>query len=115
MSWMTAMDSASVLRVGESSDGRATALQSQNHNFMLRVQAAIGPKQLDGHGHTGRVLVAFSISESGQLVGVRVSQSSGFNKLDAMAIQIVAKANVPVPPSGLGVGQRTYISAFTFV
>jgi TonB family protein len=108
------MDIASVPRPGESTDGRVTALQSHNHNFMLRVQAAIGPKHLDGHGLKGRVLVAFSISENGQLIGVRLAQSSGINRLDGMAMQIVGKANFPVPPTGLGVVHRTYISAFSF-
>lgn len=108
------MDKAAVPPIGEITDGPANALQSNNHNFMLRVQAAIGPKHLDGQGLKGRVLVAFSISETGQLMGVRLAQSSGFDRLDVMALQVVGKANFPVPPTGLGVVHRTYISAFSF-
>ena len=110
----TTMDNAALARVGEITEGRASALQAHNHNFLLRVQASIGPKHLDGQGLKGRVLVAFSISETGQLMGVRLAQSSGFGRLDVMAMQIVGKASFPVPPAGLGVVHRTYISAFSF-
>ncbi len=108
------MDNAAIPHIGDVTEGRANSLQSNNHNFMLRVQAAIGPKHLDGQGLKGRVLVAFSISEKGQLTGVRVAQSSGFDKLDVLALQIVGRASFPVPPAGLGVVHRTYISAFNF-
>ncbi len=100
--------------VADGTDYSSTASKSQTHNFMLRVQAAIGPKHLDGQGLQGRVLVAFSISENGQLTGVRLAQSSGFDKLDARAMQIVGAANLPVPPAGLSIMRRTYISAFSF-
>jgi TonB family protein len=106
------MDNA-VSPIGDVADGRAIA-SSHNHNFMLRVQAAIGPKHLDGQGLKGRVLVAFSISDKGQLMGVRLAQSSGFDRLDFMALQIVGKASFPAPPTGLGIVHRTYISAFSF-
>ena len=108
------MDIAAIPSAGERIDDRATALQSTKHNFMLRVQSAIGPKHLDGQGLKGRVLVAFSISDTGQLLGVRLAQSSGFDRLDHMALQVVARANFPAPPTGLGVAHRTYISAFSF-
>jgi TonB family protein len=111
---MTAMDNAAVPPIGEVTEGRANSLQSHNHNFMLRVQAAIGPKHLDGQGLKGRVLVAFSISENGQLMGVRLAQSSGFDRLDVMALKIVGNASFPAPPAGLGIVHRTYISAFNF-
>jgi TonB family protein len=107
------MDFAPVSPSG-TSDCQVNSVQSQNHNFMLRVQAAIGPKHLDGQGDTGRVMVAFSISGTGQLVGVRVAQSSGISKLDTMAMQVVGKANFPIPPTGLGVVHRTFVSAFSF-
>lgn len=108
------MDNATVPQIGDVTDRRTNSLQSNNHNFMLRVQAAIGPKHLDGQGLKGRVLVAFSISEKGQLMGVRLAQSSGIDRLDGMALQIVGRANFPVPPAGLGIVHRTYISAFNF-
>ena len=108
------MDNAAVPHIGDVTEGRANSLQSHSHNFMLRVQAAIGPKHLDGQGLKGRVLVAFSISDKGQLMGVRLAQSSGFDRLDVMALQIVGRASFPVPPICLGVVHRTYISAFSF-
>lgn len=107
------MDFAPVSLSG-TSESHVKAALSQNHNFMLRVQAAIGPKFLDGQGQEGRVMVAFSISGTGQLLGVRLAQSSGIDKLDALAMQIVGKANFPAPPTGMGVVHRTFVSAFNF-
>jgi TonB family protein len=63
---------------------------------------------------TGRVLVAFSISNEGALMGVRLAQSSGHNQLDQHAVQIVSKTAFPVPPPGMNIISRTYVSAFTF-
>jgi TonB family protein len=103
-----------VTPVGDATEGRTNALQTSNHNFMLRIQAAIGPKHLDGGGLQGRVLVAFSVSDQGQLTGMRLAQSSGIDRLDQMAMQIVGKAAFPTPPIGMPVTRRTYISAFTF-
>ena len=108
------MGFAAVPPIGECNDCSGNAAQSQSHNYTLRVLAAIGPKHLDGQGLQGRVLVAFSISETGQLQGVRLAQSSGFDELDHRALQIVGAANIPVPPSGLSVMRRSYISAFSF-
>ena len=81
---------------------------------MLRVQAAVGPKVLSGNGVTGRVLVAFSIGTDGSLLGVRLAQSRGNDRLDAQAIQVVANVTFPAPPCGMNVISRSYISAFTF-
>ena len=108
------MENTAFPPIGEITERRVAALQSSQHSFMLRVQAAIGPKHLDGEGLKGRVLVAFSISEKGQLLGVRLAQSSGINRLDVLAMQIVGKASFPVPPAGLSVVRRTYVSAFSF-
>jgi outer membrane biosynthesis protein TonB len=48
------------------------------------------------------------------LMGVRLAQSSGFDRLDVMALKIVGNASFPAPPAGLGIVHRTYISAFNF-
>jgi TonB family protein len=96
--------------LGSSTDCQATNL----HNFGLSVQAAIGPKVLDGRGLQGRVLIAFSIGSDGSLVGSRIAQSSGHSELDSEALRIVGRAALPTPPSNLAQGQRSYVSAFTF-
>jgi TonB family protein len=84
------------------------------HNYGLSVQTALGPKVLDGGGLTGRVLVAFSLGSNGTLLAARIAQSSGFQRLDSQAMQIIGRAAFPSPPSNIGAAQRTYISAFTF-
>jgi TonB family protein len=84
------------------------------HNYGLSVQTAIGPKVLDGAGQAGRVLVAFSLGTNGALLGARVAQSSGHQRLDSQALQIVGMAAFPTPPSHFCASRRTYLSAFTF-
>ena len=85
------------------------------HSFGLTVQAALGPKVLDGRGLQGRVLVVYSLSSDGTLLGARVSKSSGHSELDGQALKIVHAASFPTPPSSLSAVSRRYASAFTFV
>jgi TonB family protein len=82
--------------------------------FALRVQAAIGPKVLDGYGETGTVMVSFSLSREGSLAGARVTQSSGHAHLDARALEIVSAAAFPPPPRELTPYQMNYVSMFRF-
>jgi TonB family protein len=82
--------------------------------YGISVQAAIGPKVLDGGGLEGRVVVAFTVSMTGSVLVAHVAQSSGHNRLDAKAVQIVGQATLPTPPCQCTSGQRSYISAFTF-
>jgi TonB family protein len=83
-------------------------------SYGLSVQAAMGPKVLDGGGLQGRVLVSFSLAVDGSLLGIRVAQSSGHQRLDSQAVQIVGRTAFPLPPSHFSASQRTYLSAFTF-
>jgi TonB family protein len=92
------------------SDAQLANLQS----YGLSVQAAIGPKLLDGGGLEGRVLIAFSLGADGSLLGVRIAQSSGHQRLDSQAVQLIGRASFPLPPSQMSAAQRTYLSAFTF-
>jgi TonB family protein len=108
------MDISTIQPIGGNLAERAKSAQLDSHNFMLRVQSAIGPKSLPGDGLSGRVLVAFSISNEGALMGVRLAKSSGHDRLDRQAMQIVSKAAFPTPPAGMSLIGRTYVSAFTF-
>lgn len=90
------------------------SLLSGSRNFGLRVQAAIGPKILDGYGDTGTVMVSFSLSREGSLAGARVTQSSGHAHLDARALAIVSAAAFPPPPRELTPYQMNYMSMFRF-
>jgi TonB family protein len=85
-----------------------------SHGFALRVQAAIGPKVLDGHGVSGTVMVSFSLSREGQLAQARITQSSGNAPLDARALAIVSAAAFPAPPRELSTGRMNYVSMFRF-
>lgn len=107
-------DITAIPPVGRAGEGSTNAFQANSHNFMLRVQGAIGPKTLTGYGTEGRVLVAFSIGNDGALTTAHIARSSGVNDLDRAALQIVGRAVFPVPPPGMSVIQRTYVSAFTF-
>lgn len=106
-------DIAAVNSVNCVSD-HAHALMHGSHGFALRVQAAIGPKVLDGHGVTGTVLVSFSLSREGGLAGARVTQSSGHAQLDARALELVSAAAFPTPPRELAAARTNYVSMFRF-
>jgi TonB family protein len=93
---------------------QAQALLSGPRGFALHVQAAIGPKVLDGHGDTGTVMVSFSLSREGGLAGARITQSSGHAHLDARALEIVSAAAFPTPPRELPSYQMNYVSMFRF-
>lgn len=97
---------------GSSQAAAAHALDIQA--YALRVQTALGPKYLNGNGLQGRVTVAFSVSDDGALTGARVAQSSGQQRLDAQALEIVGRAVLPAPPVGMGTMHRSYVSVFTF-
>jgi TonB family protein len=90
------------------------ALLSGSRNFGLRVQAAIGPKILDGNGATGTVMVSFSLSREGSLAGARVTQSSGHARLDARALEIISAVAFPTPQGELTPYQMNYVSMFRF-
>lgn len=83
-------------------------------SFGLSVQAAIGPKILDGKGLQGRVLLSFSLGPDGALLVARVTQSSGHHELDNQALKILGNAFFPAPPASLSPLHRTFLSAFTF-
>jgi TonB family protein len=105
-----------VLGVQATLEGSSTkrTLQADFHSFTMQVQTAVGPKHLDGRGLQGRVVVTYSISEDGTLAGARVAQSSGEQRLDIEALQIVRGAAFPSPPSGMSIAHRNFVSAFTF-
>jgi TonB family protein len=97
---------------GSSQAANARSLDIQA--YALRVQTALGPKHLNGYGMQGRVTVAFSVSNDGALTGARVAQSSGQQRLDAQALEIVGRAALPAPPTGMSMMHRSYVSVFTF-
>lgn len=62
----------------------------------------------------GRVLVTFQIGVNGELMYVRVLQSSGNTAMDDAAVKAIRKARFKRPPPGLTSDQRTYIIDYIF-
>lgn len=108
------MEISGIPPIGDATYAPSNTAQASSHNFSLRVQGAIGPKSLSGYGMEGRVLVAFSLGNDGSLTALRIARSSGYDQLDRAAIQIVSKTAFPMPPSGLSVVRRNFVSAFSF-
>lgn len=98
----------------ESLQAKTEYVLSEAHNFGLTVQRALGPKNLDGRGLEGRVLLVFSLAADGALMNARIAQSSGHRQLDSQVLEIVGRAAFPTPPVDLSVVHRTFVSAFTF-
>lgn len=62
----------------------------------------------DAQGASGTSLVAFSVSRSGGIRGVRLARSSGSAALDRAAVETVRRANpVPAAPAGINGGAFT--------
>ena len=62
----------------------------------------------------GNVLVAFQVSETGQLVYVHLVHSSGNDALDKAAIDAIRRARFQRPPPGLTPDERTYMIDYVF-
>jgi len=108
------MEVVSIPPVGDGSGGGAQSHQAAGHSFSLSVQQAIGPKDLTGYGAKGQVIVSFSLGNDGALAGLRIARSSGNQRLDLAAMQIMSGVTFPVPPPGMNILKRNYISAFSF-
>lgn len=67
------------------------------------VQAALSRRASRARGMgsmRGKVVIAFTVSNSGAIVSVRVTGSSGNAKLDQAVVGMVRSARVPPPPDG---------------
>ncbi|HET6322093.1 MAG TPA: TonB family protein [Hyphomicrobium sp.] len=62
----------------------------------------------------GRVLVSFQITQQGDLLYVRVLQSSGNRAMDDAAVNAIHRAKFVKPPPGLSPEARTYIIDYIF-
>lgn len=62
----------------------------------------------------GRVLVSFQITQQGDLLYVRVLQSSGNKAMDEAAVNAIHRAKFVKPPDGLPPEARTYIIDYIF-
>ncbi|MFZ1107169.1 MAG: TonB family protein [Rhodomicrobium sp.] len=89
------------LRPGATHSGKSDA-------FERDVVWALSATKPMGNGKWGSAVVTFVVTESGRVEGLRLIKSSGDNWLDTGAMMSVRQAKLPVPPSGLTSGDRTF-------
>ncbi len=90
-----------LLRPGASHSGKSD-------EFERAVIWALGATKPMGNGKWGSTIVTFIVSAVGKVEGLRRLKSSGDNWLDQGALMAVRQARMPVPPSGLTAGDRTF-------
>jgi periplasmic protein TonB len=89
------------LRPGATHSGKSDA-------FERDVVWALAATKPMGNGKWGSVVVTFLINDAGRVEGLRLIKSSGDNWLDTGAMMSVKQAKLPVPPTGLTAGDRTF-------
>lgn len=86
-------------------DGAAGDSQAAAGFVLLHSTPPTYPSPSITRGEQGNVLVALTLDDRGQPVGVRVLQSSGFKQLDAAAMRAVRKWRVRLPAGTQGLRQ----------
>lgn len=82
---------------------RGAAVADWKSEIVMRIMSEKEyPEEARAQGVGGTALVAFSVSSSGSIRGVRLARSSGSAILDRAAVETVRRAN-PVPPAPAGV------------
>ncbi len=95
--------------------GEGGASQGQIEEFAKSVALVLARGRPKGIGKKGRVDIEFVLSEqTGALEAARVANTSGHERLDAMALASVRKAAFPTPPPRLTTRQLTFRVPFTF-
>ncbi|BCJ90068.1 hypothetical protein IZ6_08030 [Terrihabitans soli] len=80
----------------------ASASPSEINAYLARVRSAIERnKKIPSGGGKGIAYVAFTITRSGDITGLRLSRSSGAAVLDSAARTTVASAGLPPIPEGI--------------
>ena len=82
--------------------------QGKSDEWERKVIWALSATKPMGNGKWGSAIVTFVVSDSGQVLGLRLIKSSGDNWLDQGALLAVKQARMPAPPSGLPVGDRAF-------
>lgn len=71
------------------------------------------PRKAQSRGERGAVTLSISVSPSGALVGLSLSGSSGYQSLDAAAVDAVRRAGLPSAPAGIS-GNHTFNFSLVF-
>jgi TonB family protein len=93
---------------------RGAGASGKSDEFSKSVIAALMKTRPGPFALWGRVLVSFQITQQGDLLYVRVLQSSGNKALDDAAVSAIHKAQFVKPPPGLPPEARTYIIDYIF-
>lgn len=84
------------------------AVADWKSEIVMRIMGAKEyPEEARSQGLGGTALVAFSVSRSGAIHGVRLARSAGSSILDRAAVATVQRAN-PVPPAPAGVNGGSF-------
>ena len=93
---------------------RGTGAGGKSDEFSQSVIDALMKTRPGPFALWGRVLVSFQITQQGDLLYVRVLQSSGNRAMDDAAVNAIHRAKFVKPPPGLSPEARTYIIDYVF-
>jgi len=93
---------------------RGTGAGGKSDEFSKSVIDALMKTRPGPFALWGRVLVSFQITQQGDLLYVRVLQSSGNRAMDDAAVDAIHRAKFIKPPPGLSPEARTYIIDYIF-
>ena len=103
------------LSIGGQSSDEASASRGEIDWHAREVALVLARHRPKGIGAKGRVVVEFRLSpEDGTLIDVRVTSSSGNNRLDRTAVTTVELGKYPRPPNGMRAEQLTFRIPFQF-
>ncbi len=104
-----------------SSQGRASSAPKASASrgaiiaYRSRVQSHLASRRPPGIGASGRVVINFGLTSSGNVSYASVANSSGNSALDRLALSTVrAAAPFPPPPSGSRPGDLRFAFPYTF-
>lgn len=82
--------------------------------YAKRVATALSRSRPRGTGVSGTVRLRFVVDERGHPADVTVSAPSGKPSIDETAMRALARSELPVPPPGMTIAQRTFEVPYFF-
>jgi periplasmic protein TonB len=86
----------------------------ENDDFGRAVIRALRQTMPNQRGMNGRITVRLFLSESGNLLEVRVIRSGGDPLLDQNVVFAVKQTNFPIPPVGSVLADRTFLVTYIY-
>jgi len=87
----------------------------ENDDFGRGVIRALRQTMPSPYGATGRVTVRLILSETGNLVEVRLVRSGGNSSLDQSVVFAVKQSSFPIPPSRSTLDDRTFLVTYVYL